>query len=112
MQGQGTGACGINCLTCGLFRQGVCSPCGSGTEEQGQLKLAAQLKLLGGTCAILQCATNRKLGYCSADCAKYPCVLLLEGGYPLSRGYLEMQLRRRGRGNAPPPTPPGKKSLH
>ena len=51
--GEGTGACGLNCMVFGLFRQGKCSPCGSGLEPQAQRKLAAQLKLLGGTCAII-----------------------------------------------------------
>ena len=100
--GEGTGACGLNCMVCGLFRQGKCSPCGSGLEPQAQRKLAAQLKLLGGTCAILQCAVERKIAYCSADCDRYPCQKFMQGPYPLSQGYLEMQLRRRAKpGNKP-----------
>ena len=43
-----TGACGINCDTCRLNLRGTCSTCGSGTSEEGRLKLAAQERLLGG----------------------------------------------------------------
>jgi hypothetical protein len=94
--GEGTGACGINCMVCGLFRQGKCSPCASGIEPEAHDKLAAQLKLVGGTCPILACAVERKIAYCSADCEVYPCKKFMAGPYPLSQGYLEMQLRRRG----------------
>lgn len=94
----GTGACGINCLVCGLFRQGKCSPCAAGTEPQAQKKLAAQLGLLGSTCPILQCASDRGVSYCSADCDYYPCARFSAGPYPLSRAYLDMQVRRRGQG--------------
>jgi hypothetical protein len=100
---EGTGACGINCLVCGLFRQGKCSPCGAGTEPQAQAKLAAQLKLLGGTCPILQCAVERRIAYCSADCELYPCRRFMAGPYPFSQAYLEMQIRRRSRPGNPPP---------
>jgi hypothetical protein len=111
--GDGTGACGINCLTCGLFRRGKCGPCASGTEEQARQKLAVQLGVLGGTCAILQCAVERRVSYCSADCDEYPCERYLSGPYPLSRGYLEMQMRRRSQSAAPPrPTGDKPSKLH
>ncbi len=93
--GNGTGACGINCLVCGLFRQGRCSPCGGGHEPEAQAKLVAQLSLLGATCPILQCAQARRVPYCSADCRDYPCERFAAGPYPLSQGYLAMQRRRR-----------------
>ncbi len=107
MDGQGTGACGINCLTCGLFRQGKCGPCGAGDEGQAQVKLAAQLRLLGGACPILQCAVQRKVAYCSADCELFPCRHFSSGPYPFSQGYLDMQLRRRSRPGLKPPPPRG-----
>ncbi len=100
-EGQGTGACGVNCLVCGLFRQGLCSPCGAGVEPQAQAKLAAQLRLLGGVCPILNCAAQRKVAYCSADCPDFPCPHFEDGPYPFSQGYLNMQIRRRG-GQTPP----------
>jgi len=107
---EGTGACGINCLVCGLFRQGKCGLCGSGTEPQAQAKLAAQLKLLGNTCPILSCAVERGIPYCSADCDLYPCRHFLSGPYPLSESYLRMQLRRRSQpGLKPAPGWGGKK---
>jgi hypothetical protein len=92
---EGTGACGINCLVCGLFKQGKCSPCGSGQEDQAQAKLAAQLNLLGKPCPILSCAVERGIPYCSADCELYPCRHFMSGPYPFSEGFLHMQLRRR-----------------
>ncbi|MFH2126472.1 MAG: DUF3795 domain-containing protein [Pseudomonadota bacterium] len=105
--GQGTGACGINCMVCGLFRQGKCSPCAAGVEPEADKKLAVQLGLLGGTCPILQCARDRKIGYCSADCQDYPCKRFQAGPYPFSQGYLDMQFRRRGRpGLGPVPSAP------
>jgi hypothetical protein len=110
--GEGTGACGINCHTCGLFRQGKCSICGAGTEPEAQKKLATQINLLGGTCAILECAVARKVSYCSADCEAFPCRHFSQGPYPYSRGYLDMQVRRRGQPGLPPSpkdgTPGGK----
>ena len=115
---QGTGACGINCLVCGLMRAGKCSPCAAGTERQAQAKLTAQLKLLGSVCPILQCAVAKKVDYCSASCEVYPCRNFLSGPYPLSQGYLDMQVRRRGQNKpAAPQAPPprggdGKSSLH
>lgn len=113
MPGQdGTGACGINCLVCGLFRQGKCSPCGPGDSAQGQKKLAAQLTLLGATCPMLQCAANKGLGHCSADCEQFPCRHFSGGPYPYSQGYLDMQVRRRAGGAAPPPPKPPKQGLH
>ena len=93
---QGTGACGINCMVCGLMRQGKCSPCGAGTEDQAQAKLAAQLGLMGAVCPILQCAVDKKVDYCSTSCEVYPCRHFMSGPYPLSSAYLEMQVRRRG----------------
>ncbi len=107
--GEGTGACGLNCLVCGLFRQGKCSPCAAGTEPEAQKKLAAQLGLLGGTCPILQCAADRKISYCSADCDLYPCRRFLAGPYPLAEGYLQMQIRRRSRPGLKPVPPRGGK---
>ncbi len=106
--GAGTGACGVNCLVCGLFRQGKCSPCAAGVEPEAQKKLAAQLKLLGGVCPILGCAVTRRVAYCSADCDQYPCPRFLAGPYPFSQGYLDMQMRRRSQPAAKPPTPPAK----
>jgi hypothetical protein len=108
--GDGTGACGINCLVCGLFRTGKCGPCAAGTEPEASAKLATQLRLLGSPCPILQCARERGVGYCSADCDIYPCRKFLNGPYPLSEGYLKMQIRRRSRPGAKPgpgPAPDG-----
>lgn len=108
---EGTGACGINCLVCGLMRQGKCSPCASGLEPRAHKKLAAQLSLMGGVCPILQCAVQKKVAYCSADCEVYPCHHFSSGPYPLSQAYLDMQIRRRIPGKSPggqPPPPRGK----
>lgn len=111
---EGTGACGINCMVCGLFRQGKCGQCGAGNSPVAKAKLATQLKLLGGVCPILQCAVQRKLDYCSASCDQYPCRILFQGPYPLSESYLQMQLRRRSAPGLKPassPKPPDR-DLH
>jgi len=102
------------CLVCRLFRQGKCGTCGGGTEAQA--KLATQLSLLGNVCPILQCAVQRGVGWCSADCDIYSCPKFVAGPYPLSEGYLRMQVRRRsqpGRGSAAPASPsPDKPGMH
>ena len=90
-----TGACGINCDVCKLNLLGTCSSCGPGTSQQAEQKLAAQQRLLGGTCAILACAQMKRVDYCLRDCALFPCENFSQGPYPFSQGYLQMQDRRR-----------------
>ncbi|MBW2436942.1 MAG: DUF3786 domain-containing protein [Desulfobacterales bacterium] len=90
-----TGACGINCDICKLNLLGTCSSCGPGTSSQAEQKLAAQQRLLGGTCAILACAHLNQVGYCLRDCSQFPCDNFSQGPYPYSSGYLQMQDRRR-----------------
>ncbi|MEW6265870.1 MAG: hypothetical protein AB1641_22590 [Thermodesulfobacteriota bacterium] len=98
----GTGACGINCLTCGLAVSGRCSPCGPGNGPQAVKKLGIQLEILGGFCPILKCASDRGVAFCPRDCDRFPCGQFQDGPYPYSQGYLSMQARRR-RGPDPPP---------
>ncbi|MGD9053314.1 MAG: DUF3795 domain-containing protein, partial [Desulfobacterales bacterium] len=83
-----TGACGINCDVCKLNLLGTCSSCGPGTSSQAAKKLAAQQRLMGGTCAILACAQLNQVDYCLRDCAQFPCDNFTQGPYPFSRGYL------------------------
>lgn len=90
-----TGACGINCDVCKLNLLGTCSSCGPGTSPLAEQKLAAQQRLLGGTCAILACAQLNRVEYCLRDCAQFACDNFSQGPYPFSRGYLQMQNRRR-----------------
>ena len=90
-----TGACGINCDVCKLNLLGTCSSCGSGRSLEAEQKLAAQQKLFGSTCAILACARMNQIEYCLRDCAQFPCDNFSQGPYPFSRGYLQMQQRRR-----------------
>ncbi len=90
-----TGACGINCDICKLNLLGTCSSCGPGTSPQAEQKLAAQHRLLGGTCAILACAQLNRVDYCLRDCAQFPCDNFSKGPYPFSQAYLQMQDRRR-----------------
>ena len=90
-----TGACGINCDTCRLNLRGTCSTCGSGTSEEGRLKLAAQERLLGAPCPVLACAAMNNIAYCLRDCGSFPCENFKSGPYPFSKGYLAMQERRR-----------------
>lgn len=90
-----TGACGIDCGTCRLFRRGICSSCGGGKSEQGMHKMATQERLLGASCSILACANMNQISHCMAECDSFPCENFQNGPYPFSRGFLDMQLRRR-----------------
>ena len=91
----GTGACGICCDVCRLNLRGLCSSCGAGTESAALRKLGAQDRILHGTCPILKCAFDHRIAYCTRDCRRFPCRLFELGPYPFSRGFLEMQERRR-----------------
>jgi len=89
-----TGACGIDCNVCKLRLMGACSTCGSGKSVEAQEKLAAQRRIFGGTCAILECAAMNGLAYCMRDCAAFPCENFEIGPYPFSQGFIQMQRRR------------------
>ena len=89
-----TGACGINCDVCKLNLLGTCSSCGPGKSLQAEKKLAAQQRLLGGTCSILACANMNQIDYCMRDCSQFPCDNFRAGHYPFSKGFLNMQERR------------------
>jgi hypothetical protein len=89
-----TGACGINCDVCKLNLLGSCSSCGAGTSLQAGRKLAAQQRLLGSTCPILDCARMNQIEYCMRDCHQFPCSNFSTGPYPFSKGFLMMQARR------------------
>jgi hypothetical protein len=90
-----TAACGINCDVCKLHLLGVCSTCGSGTSEEGLRKRAAQERLFGAACPVLECAVRHQVEYCTRDCDRFPCDRFSDGPYPYSRGFLNMQERRR-----------------
>ena len=79
----GTGACGVNCMTCGLATSGRCSPCGPGNGPQAAKKLAAQLELMGGFCPILKCASDRKLAILHARLPGFPLRKLQRRTIPL-----------------------------
>jgi len=89
-----TAACGINCDVCKLNLLGTCSSCGPGKSLQAEKKLAAQQRLLGGTCSILACANMNRIDYCMRDCNQFPCENFSTGLYPYSQGFLNMQRRR------------------
>ena len=89
-----TGACGINCDVCKLNLLGTCSSCGPGKSLRAEKKLAAQQRLLGGSCSILACANMNQLDYCMRDCNQFPCDNFSTGPYPFSQGFLNMQKRR------------------
>ncbi len=95
-----TGACGIDCDVCGLNLRGICSTCGSGTSREGDLKAAAQERILGAPCPMLACARLNRIEYCPRDCRDFPCANFSEGPYPYSSGYLKMQSRRAREGLA------------
>ncbi len=108
-----TGACGINCDVCKLRLLGACSTCGSGRSIEGRRKLAAQERIFGATCVILECACMNALDYCMRDCNEFPCENHRIGPYPFSEGFLRMQARRlserppaRNHNNQPVTVPP------
>jgi hypothetical protein len=90
-----TGACGIDCNVCQLNLLGVCSTCGSGRSSNGRRKAAAQRRLFGTPCPILECAIDHGVDYCTRDCDVFPCSQFKIGPYPFSHGFLNMQERRR-----------------
>lgn len=90
-----TGACGIDCDACRLRRIGVCSTCGPGNSEEARKKMAAQERILGSPCPILECAVRNGVDYCLQDCDSFPCEILRGGPYPFSERFLAMQERRR-----------------
>ncbi len=90
-----TGACGINCDVCKLRLLGACSSCGSGKSLEASRKLEAQKRIFGGSCTILECAVINHIEYCLRDCPSFPCDNFNLGPYPFSRGFLDMQERRR-----------------
>jgi len=90
-----TGACGINCDVCGLRILGYCSSCDSGRGEKTPSKISAQIRFFGAPCPILACASANNVEYCMRDCPRFPCNHFKSVPYPFSRGFLEMQERRR-----------------
>jgi hypothetical protein len=53
------------------------------------------MRLLGSPCPILACAVEKRIDFCSRDCAQFPCKIFSTASYPFSAGYLNMQERRR-----------------
>ena len=88
-----TGACGIHCDVCGLLTRGLCSTCGPGDGEEESLKIAAQTRLLGAPCAILECAKEKGIAYCLRDCPEFPCDRFSKGPYPFGEGFLSIKVR-------------------
>jgi Domain of unknown function (DUF3786) len=67
--------------------------------------MAAQVRILGSPCPILECASRNGIAYCLRDCPQFPCNRLSTGPYPFSEGFLKMQERRRSQaGQALDPT--------
>jgi len=99
-----TGACGINCDVCQLNLLGHCSSCGPGRSDQAARKSAAQQRILGHPCAILECARLNHIDYCPRDCPSFPCGNFNDSSYPYGQRFLEMQQRRRSQG--PPAVDP------
>ena len=93
-----TGACGINCDVCQLNLLGHCSSCGPGRSDQAARKSAAQQRILGHPCAILECARLNHIDYCPRDCPSFPCDNFSGSLYPYGQSFLEMQQRRRSQG--------------
>jgi len=93
-----TAACGIDCDVCRLHVWGVCSSCGPGGSREAAEKIAVQNRLFGMCCSVLGCAHTQGVAHCPRDCDRFPCESFQVGPYPYSRGYLNMQERRRKEG--------------
>lgn len=104
-----TGACGINCDVCQLNLLGHCSSCGPGRSDLAARKSAAQQRILGHPCAILECARLNHIDYCPRDCPSFPCANFSDSNYPYGKGFLEMQQRRRSQG--PPAIDPSGRTI-
>ena len=68
------GACGIACGICPLLAKGKCEigGCVPGTDARGPEKVE-KLKAAGTrTCAVLECAVNKKVDHC-LRCKEFPC---------------------------------------
>ena len=89
-----TGACGINCDVCQLNLIGQCSSCGPGRSDLAARKSAAQQRILGHPCAILECARLNHIDYCPRDCPSFPCDNFSDSNYPYGKSFLDMQQRR------------------
>ncbi len=100
----GTGACGISCDACRLHLLGACSSCGPGNGSEALGKMAAQIRIMGAPCPILDCAVANGVAYCLRDCPRFPCHHFKAGPYPFSEGFLNMQERRLK--EAPPSASP------
>jgi hypothetical protein len=75
--------------------EGKCSTCGPGTSEEGSRKLAAQARILGSPCPVLECAREKRIAHCLRDCEEFPCSHFQKGPYPFGAEFLLMQERRR-----------------
>lgn len=104
-----TGACGINCDVCQLNLLGQCSSCGPGRSDLAARKSAAQQRILGHPCAILECARLNHIDYCPRDCPSFPCDNFSTSNYPYGERFLDMQKRRRSQG--PPAIDPSGRPL-
>jgi len=90
-------ACGVCCSVCGLYKKGICLPCGSGLrkdEEVVRRKMEEQMKNLGHICSKLHCVVDRKIGYCMSDCSEFPCESYSERLFPYSERFLKMYTSR------------------
>lgn len=100
-------ACGICCDVCEFYVKGICVPCAAGTNADGvRQKQDAEIKKLGMGCPILQCASEKKIAYCTRDCQDFPCEKyrtgwaswMGPGPCPYSESWLAMFPRRRASG--------------
>jgi len=90
-------ACGVCCSVCGLYKKGICLPCGSGLQKDEEVvrrKMEEQMKNLGHVCSKLQCVVDRKIGYCMCDCPEFPCKSYSERLFPYSERFLKMYTSR------------------
>ena len=68
------GACGLACEVCGAQVAEACSMggCVAGTDPKAPEKLEKFKAAYGQPCLLLECAINKKEGYC-LSCAEFPC---------------------------------------
>jgi len=84
------GACGMACEVCKYKNEDLfenpCRVCSAGTDPKASEFAAWARESLGYTCAVLECAIEKKVDYC-LNCEGFPCDVHYRGR-PYSEEFL------------------------